>query len=169
MVFGVLNIALGIFALFGAVASIGILLSPAAYAANPVIQVMERDAVYAIFYKVMLLPGIIAVVAQLASGIGLIKSKEWARKLAILWALYFLLATPVTTWMLQTHVHPVMIEQMTKTAPNATTANIMKTSIFAVTIFTAVLWCAFAILEICMLTRTKVRVYCHAQQQRVTT
>ncbi len=164
MTFGVINLILGVLALFSAVASIGMILSPATYAENPVIQVMERDAVYALFYKVMLVPGILGVLAQVASGIGLIKAKEWGRKLAMLWALYFLIVTPLTTWMLQTHVHPALIEQMTKASPNAATASMMKTTMFTMTIITAVLWCAFAILEIWMLARTKVRVYCQTRQ-----
>lgn len=168
MIFGVINLILGVLALFSAVASVGMVLSPATYAANPVIQVLERDEVYALFYKIMLVPGILGVVAQLTSGIGLIKAKEWGRKLAMLWALYFLLVTPVTTWMLQTHVHPALIEQMIKTSSNAATATLMKSTMYVTTIVTAVLWCLFAILQIGMLARPKVRVYCLAQQQNAT-
>lgn len=164
MAFGVINLILGVFALFSAVASVGMILAPATYAANPVIQVLEKDEVYALFYKVMLVPGILGVVAQVASGIGLIKAKEWGRKLAMLWALYFLLVTPVTTWMLHTHVHPALIEQVMKTSPDAVTSSLMKSTMFITTIVTAVLWCAFAILEIWMLARTKVRVYCQGQR-----
>ena len=69
-------------------------------------DLMKGDPLYASFMRIIFVPGVLFALAQLSSGIGLLKSREWARKLAIAVALYSALAGMVLGYINMTHVTP---------------------------------------------------------------
>jgi hypothetical protein len=86
-VFGVLNI---VFAAFGVLGLIGTIVMFAMMDAsrNPVVKMMQNNPAYAVWMKVSLPLGLAATVVLLTTGIGLLRMKSWARKLAIGYAIY---------------------------------------------------------------------------------
>lgn len=164
MIFGILNIVLGAYSLLTSIPSVFMMLNPAKYASNPVIQVMRDDHVYATFQKAMIVPGLLGMLALLASGIGLVKAREWGRKLAIVWSWYMIVTTPLVSWMLAVHVHPTMMkqimEQAGKQGGSAVASDFMATILKIVTVASVALYVVYGILQIIMLSRGKVKGYC---------
>jgi hypothetical protein len=167
-VFGVINLLFGAYCLVAAVPGVFMMLRPAQNADNPVIQVMQNDAVYAAFQKAMIVPGLLAVVALLAGAIGLLKGREWGRKLTIIWACFMIITTPLTTWMHIVHVQPTLMKQMAEkmsSEPNAEAViNGMQIGMTIGMAGVAVLMVIYGIVLIAMLTRPKIRAYCRARQ-----
>ena len=86
-VFGVLNIV------FAALGVMGIMASLAMFAVssdsnNPVLNIVHENAAYATWLKVSIVLGFFSAVALLASGIGLLYLKPWARVLSIAYGVY---------------------------------------------------------------------------------
>jgi D-alanyl-lipoteichoic acid acyltransferase DltB (MBOAT superfamily) len=87
-VFGILNIVFAAFGLFGLLASVFLFFPQAAASKNPVVQLIHDHAAYAAWLKFSLALGLVAVVAKLAAGIGLLQLKPWGRRLSIIYAIY---------------------------------------------------------------------------------
>ena len=88
-VFGVLNIG------FAALGLIGILFAAAVFSmarnsGNPMLDIMRSNPSYAAWIKITIPLGVLSSLALLASGIGLLMMKNWARKLAIAYAIFSL-------------------------------------------------------------------------------
>ncbi len=86
-VFGILNLVFAAFGLFGLLATVT-LLSTAADTHNPVARAMLDNPTFALWIKIGLPLGLIALLVLLVAGIGLLRLKEWARKLSIGYAIY---------------------------------------------------------------------------------
>jgi hypothetical protein len=164
LVFGILNLALGAYSAVTSVPGMFMMFNPGKYAGNPAIRVMQDDHVFAIFQKAMVVPGLLSVFALIASGIGLVKAREWGRKLAILCSWYMIVALPLASWMIAVHLYPTMlkqiIDQTSKQGGPAGATEIMVVTMKVVTAATVVLFVAYYILQIVMLSRTKVQAYC---------
>ncbi len=87
-VFGVLNIVFAVFGIIGLMASVVLFLPQSALAHNPVIQLIHDNPAYGMWIKLTIGLGFLATGAKLASGIGLLLLKPWARLLAIGYAIY---------------------------------------------------------------------------------
>ena|SRR6266404_3240361 len=94
-VFGILNLAKGALGIFGFFWSIA-LFSSAAAASNPALRLMLENADYRKLMKIMAPIGLIACGVSLATGIGLLRLKSWARRLSIAFAIYGILVVLVT-------------------------------------------------------------------------
>ena len=55
---------------------------------NPVLEVMEKNAAYAMFTRISMGLSFVAIPVLVASGIGLLQLKPWGRHCAIGWAVY---------------------------------------------------------------------------------
>jgi hypothetical protein len=86
-VFGILNI---LFAALGLIGLIGTIVMFAMMDAsrNPVVKMMQNSPAYAAWVKLSLALGLAATVVLLTTGIGLLRMKRWAHKLAIGYAIY---------------------------------------------------------------------------------
>jgi hypothetical protein len=91
-VFGVLNIGFAVLGIFSLFASYAMLFATAA-SNNPVIEVIRENPTYAAWLKVSLPLGLLSCLVLLAAGIGLLKMKDWARKLSIVYAIYAIVFT----------------------------------------------------------------------------
>lgn len=88
-VFGVLNIG------FAALGLVGLLFTVMMFAQsgashNPMIQIFRDNPAYAAWIKITIPLGLLSSLALLASGIGLLLMKNWARVLAIAYAIFSL-------------------------------------------------------------------------------
>ena len=86
-VFGLLNIGFAAFGVFGIIATLA-LFSMEGATANPAWKIMRENAAYAGWLKITIPLGVLACLALLARGIGLLMMKGWARKLAIGYSIY---------------------------------------------------------------------------------
>lgn len=55
---------------------------------NPVVEIAHRSPEYMTFLKWSILTGALAIVALLSSGLGLLKMRLWARKIAIAYSVF---------------------------------------------------------------------------------
>ena len=162
LVFGIISILLGLFGLMGMVTSLLSLVSPAASAGNPAMQAMMADPTISTFTKVGLVPGLLAAIGQIAAGIGLIKAKEWARKLIIGISAYSILAAGVGAYMSIVHISPIIGPLMAKTLKDENVAKIMQVTTTVSALLGLVFSIAYSVTLTIMLMRAKVRVYCIA-------
>jgi hypothetical protein len=96
-VFGILNIVFAAIGVIGTVAGIVTLFAAGTNSDNPVLQAIRDNPAYAAFLKVSILPGLLACVALLLAGIGLLKLKPWARTLSIVYGFYAILMVIVNS------------------------------------------------------------------------
>jgi hypothetical protein len=90
-VFGILNIVFALFGFFSAIGAVGLLSATDAAQNNPVVRIMLENPTYAAWMKLSIPLGLVASVVLLATGIGLLRLKSWARKLSIAYAIYAIL------------------------------------------------------------------------------
>lgn len=136
---------------------------PEMFPGNPMPAILQQDSTYASFYKGLLVFSLVMLPIQVIAGIGLIKAREWARKLTILIAIASVILAIVNGWLSHTHLNgAVMAEAMKGQPTDATTQKIMEVTM-AVSLVLGVLFAAgWAILQAILLTRPKVRAYCKA-------
>lgn len=167
LVIGILNLAFAAFGIFGLLSSIMMLVKPEMYPGNPVPAILQNDATYATYYKGLLILSFILVPAQLLSAIGLIRGREWARKLTLILALVAVVMAAVNGWISHTHLTgPVMAEAMKGSGGDATAQKIMEVTMtvsFVVGVIVSAVW---AIIQFALLCRAKVRAYCKAATQQ---
>lgn len=86
-VLGILNIGFALFGVFGIFATLA-LFSAEGATNNPVMKIIRDNPAYAGWLKISIPFGILACVALLACGIGLLMMQRWARILAIGYSIY---------------------------------------------------------------------------------
>ena len=119
-VLAILNLVFGGFGIFGAISSYAITHAPI-MANNPAVKVMNDQPGYAKWMLISIPLSLIGALMLLTSGIGLLKAREWARKLAIGYGIYAIIFTIITTTMSYRFVLAPMFEQ-SRTAQGAEAA-----------------------------------------------
>jgi len=109
-VFGILNIVFACFGILGTVASLSLLFGAAA-SNNPVAKVIQENATYMAYLKVMIPVGILASITLLVAGIGLLILKNWARYLSIGFGIYGVLSGLIGAIMNFMYVMQPLLEQ----------------------------------------------------------
>src|SRR5436309_11142195 len=89
-VFGVLNIVFGVIGVFSLFGTVALFFMSAESSTNPVIKIMASSPAYATWLKLTIPLGLLGAVANIAAGIGLLKLKEWGRKLSIAYGVFAL-------------------------------------------------------------------------------
>lgn len=161
LVIGILNLAFAAFGIFGLLSSVMMLIKPDMYPGNPVPTILQNDATYAAYYKVLLGFSFVLIPVQLASAIGLIRGREWARKLTLILALVAVVVAAVNGWISHTHLSgPVMIEAMKGAGGDATAQKIMEVTMTISLIIGLIVSAIWAIVQFALLCRAKVRAFC---------
>jgi hypothetical protein len=88
-IFGILNIVFGVLGLMGMVATL-VMFTFMDASANPALKVMNDNPNYLAWLKLNIPLGLLSCIAVIVAGIGLLKLKEWARKLSLAYAVYAL-------------------------------------------------------------------------------
>jgi len=109
-VFGILNIVFACYGVIGIIASIALFYS-AAGSNNPVVKIMQESPTYSAFLKLSIPLGILSSLTLLASGIGLLLLKGWARYLSIGYAIYAIIFGLVGAVMNFVYLMRPMLEQ----------------------------------------------------------
>src|SRR5262245_43450327 len=86
-VFGILNIAFAVLGVFAMIGTIALFSLPGA-SNHPIVKIMQESPAYATWLKLTIPLGLMASVALLVAGIGLLRLKSWGRKLSIGYAIY---------------------------------------------------------------------------------
>lgn len=121
-VFGILNIVFALFGLFSAIGAVG-LLSATDSASNPVVRLMLENPTYAAWMKISIPLGLVASAVLLATGIGLLRLKSWARKLSIAYAIYAIVVGIIGTVMsFMFLIRPLLAEAQQSQGPEAAAA-----------------------------------------------
>jgi hypothetical protein len=85
--FGILNFVFAAFGVVGLIASFALFSVPTD-SANSVIKLMHEGPAYATWLKICIPLGLLGCAALLATGIGLLGLKPWARNLTMAYAIY---------------------------------------------------------------------------------
>ena len=99
-IFGMLNIVFGIYALYSIFATLSTL-AITGESKNEIIKIIHDVPAYATWVKCTVPLGLLSFVLLLASGLGLLRLAEWARKLAIAYGVYailFVIAVAITNY-----------------------------------------------------------------------
>src|SRR5271169_7234656 len=85
--FFILNFVFAAFGVVGLIASVALFSLPGD-PNNPVIKLLHQNASYVVWLKICIPLGLLSCAALLASGIGLLCLKPWARALSMAYAIY---------------------------------------------------------------------------------
>lgn len=123
-VFGILNL---VFAAFGFIAIIFtallFIMPQPANSPNPVIQLIHDNSTYAAWMVISAGLGVLSSIALLASGIGLLKMRAWARTLSIVYAIYAIIMIVVGTAVNYVFlVQPLLAQSQNQSGPQAAAA-----------------------------------------------
>ncbi|WP_009960490.1 hypothetical protein [Verrucomicrobium spinosum] len=166
LVIGILNLAFAAFGIFGILSSVMMMTKPEMYPGNPVPTILQNDATYAAYYKVLMGFSLILVPVQMASAIGLIRGREWGRKLTLILAVVAVAVAAVNGWISHTHLSgPVMVEAMKGVGGDATAQKIMEVTMTVSFIVGVIVSAVWAIVQFALLCRAKVRAYCKVATQ----
>ena len=167
-VFGILMIAFSVMGIASSIFSFRVYFTPLDKQTGIMADLLRSDPEYASIMRMVLVPSFIFMFIQLASGIGLLRAREWARKLAIFNAVYALIVGVFIGYLNATRLTPFTLDHTMQKAKDPAIANIMKTTMMVTQGVTMVLIAAFWIVAIVMLARTKVRVFCVAASSKPT-
>lgn len=117
MVFGIINIALGGFGLLGLPMSI-VMFYTSYGKTFGVEDMLKAIPEYASWMRILIIPGGIFACLQLYAGIGLVKAREGARKLAIACAIYGIIAALLLAYLNMEYVMPYSTENALKLSPS---------------------------------------------------
>jgi len=95
-VFGILNIGFAALGLIGAAATL-LMFRFLPAAGNPVLQLMNENALLKAWTDASLLLGVVASFFLLAAGIGLLMMRNWARVLSLAYGIYAILSGVIGT------------------------------------------------------------------------
>ena len=167
---GIINIILGALVLFSMISGLKQWLAPSTMLGNPMMDALLKDADYLFYIKVSTLPSVLAGLVLLVAGVGLLKAREWARKMSILWAVYCLVVSPIVAWYNFTTLFPKMFAVMQKIPPfnDDKVLQIFKFSMMAFVGLSVIFAVTYAIVLMFLLMRTKVRVFCIAASSKPT-
>jgi hypothetical protein len=170
MLLGIGLLILGVFYIFGMLLNVAYASVPAMRETNPIFKAMDQDPTFKTIHNTsVVFNGLLGAVAVVA-GIGLIKSKEWGRKMGMGWAALTLLMLPFGLWMTNKYVQPAMAQmqnEMMKGQPMPEGfGKGMEVFTLAITIVTTVFWVSFCIAVIYFLARPKMKAWCALQGNR---
>ena len=113
-VFAILSVLFGILGLLSAVGSLLMyfLRDSIPMGESPIDELLDNSVSYRVFYLAMLGLGVVFAGILLVAGIGLLKVSDRARKLAILYAVYAILATIVSSVVNAVFLYAPLMSQM---------------------------------------------------------
>jgi hypothetical protein len=158
-VIGYLNIVFGLIGIIGSFSSFGIYYGSLEKHAGINADLARSDAFYLTCMRIITIPGFIFVLLQLTSGIGLFKTREWARQLAIFCAIYGLIAGLFMGWLALTHVMPFASSRALPPGVDPALAGMTKALLNISGVIGMILGLFYPILIIFFLTRPRLRVH----------
>jgi hypothetical protein len=107
-VFGILNIAFANIGLVGALAG---LIRMKELATNPMVAAMNSSPQFVLWNRIHTPIGFALGIVLLASGIGLLNLKAWARKASIVYAVVVIVSACISTLIFWNYVLPIALER----------------------------------------------------------
>lgn len=179
-VFGILNLVFGSLGVLGLLLSVAFLLIPSSNLKGPLAGMFPADPTFISWMQILTGLGGLFALLQVISGFGLLKARNWARKLAIFVALYAIPAGLAGAYLNMKYVAPHSWKRVTdsmnqvqaqapevgKVFNNPGFEAMMKQMMTASGIVGALGGMVYPVLLIFFLTRPKVRVYCIASSSK---
>jgi hypothetical protein len=162
-VFGILNIIFGVIGLAGSLMSYQLYFTPLDSQTGIMADLLRHDPFYASCMRIIIVPATVFVSAQLISGIGLLKAREGARRLAIFCGIYGILSGIVVGYLTINHVLPYTIETVVKTVKDPAVAEMTRAMTKVSGIFGLVAGLIYPVLTLIFLAKKRVRDYCLAK------
>lgn len=91
-IFGILNIILALAGIGGTLNTLNLFTQSGSAAANPVTDLIFKNPGFATWTKVGSVLGLGACIVLFSAGVGLLRLKEWGRKLSLVYAVYGIVA-----------------------------------------------------------------------------
>ena len=113
-VLAILNLVFGGMGIFGTATSYAVLHAPL-MANNPAVKMMNAQSDYATWMRLAIPLGLLGVLMLLTSGVGLLKAREWARKLAVGYGIYAIIISLISIAMNYRFVVAPLLEQSRNT------------------------------------------------------
>jgi hypothetical protein len=110
-VFAILNILFGIIGFLGSIVSSAMMFVGGMLGDNPVLQAIQTHTSYRVFFAVSLVLGLVFSALLLVSGWGLLKMSKVARRLAIAYGIYAVVAAVVSNVVNFFFIYRPMLEQ----------------------------------------------------------
>jgi hypothetical protein len=131
-VFGILNLVFAAFGFVGLLISLVLFFVPE-NSENHVVKLIHTSPAYAAYLKISIGLGLLACLALLAAGIGLLMLKPWARSLSIVYAIYSILqaiiGTVINYFLL---VRPLIEQAQNSSGPEAVSREAQSVALSAV-------------------------------------
>jgi hypothetical protein len=162
MIFAIANILLAGLGIASMLSSLLYLIFPSAASSNPMMKTLMENSTYVRFMWLLTIPSLMGLLVQLVSGLGLLKSREWARKMTVGFGIYSIFAAIAGAYANYYYLFPIMLPEMTKMLPDETSRNVAKVVGMASAAIGVLFSIVYAGIMIAMLGRAKVRVYCIA-------
>jgi len=104
-IFGILNIVFGVYALYSVFATLSTL-AITGESKNEIVKIIHDVPAYATWVKCTIPMGLLSFALLVASGLGLLRLAEWARKLSIAYGVYAILFVIAVAIINYTYVLP---------------------------------------------------------------
>lgn len=126
-------------------------------------DLLRSDAFYASCMRINVVPATLFVIAQIISGIGLLKAREGARRIALFCGLYGILAGIFVGYLSYYHAIPFTIEYTLKTIKEPAVAEMTRAMSKVGALAGLVLGLIYPVLSLVFLGRKSVRDFCQAR------
>lgn len=166
-VFGILNLIFGVIGLFGAAMSFKLYYTPLEGQTGIMADLLRADPFYASCMRVIIVPATLFVIAQTISGIGLLKARESARRVAIFCGIYGIISGIVVGYLSYYHVMPFTIEQTLKTIKEPAIAETTRVIARGASTVGLLAGLIYPVLTLVFLGKKSVRDYCLARAGNV--
>lgn len=87
-IFGILNIVFGLGGVGGLLSTLRLFSANSSASVRSVTEIVLKDPAYATWLKMSMAPGFVASLVLIVAGVGLLKVREWGRKLSIGYSIY---------------------------------------------------------------------------------
>lgn len=163
-VFGILNILFGTIGLLSALITCRLYVTPLESQTGVMADLLRSNAFCASCLRAIFIPGLIFVILQFVSGIGLLRSSELARKTALVCSLYSIAAGLFVGWLNIRYILPFTIEHSLQQVKGSQAAAEMMRSVTQAAGYAGiVIGLIYPILAFVLLSRAKVRQHCIAR------
>lgn len=163
MVFGILNLSFGVIGLVGTAVSYKLYFTPLEGQTGPMADLLRSDPFYASCMRINVVPATVVMIAKIISGIGLLKAREGARRLALFCAVYSIFAGIFIGYLSYYHATPFMIEYTLKTIKEPAIAEMTRAVSKIGGILGALGSLIYPVLTLVFLGKKSVRDFCQAR------
>ena len=161
-IFGILNLIFGVLGLVSTVMSYKLYFAPLEGQTGMMADLLRSDPFFASCMRANIVPATLFVIAQIISGIGLLKAREGARRIAVFCGIYGLLSGLVIGYLSYVHIIPFTIEYSLKTIKEPAVAEMARSMSKVGGMIGLIGGLIYPVLTLVFLAKKSVREFCMA-------